>query len=1209
MICSGVRLVIIGRPGGQFNSNFCPLAITDTHLYYISMNKAFTEPLRELEQYEEICAALGKPGIVDIDGTPDTEKAQLITALGADKKHRIIVVSDDARASEVLKDLRLYNRETVYYPPRDLIFYQSDLNGNELSRERINCVKALAEREEVTLVTTIDALMEKTPLIKRISGAVLDIDKETEIEPGAFSKELTRLGYRKCVQSESPGDFSVRGGIIDIFPLTEDNPVRIELWGDNIDSIRSFDAATQRSLEELESVRVYPANELIMTEDEKERGIEILRKDYEKRYQELRDEMQTEEAFRLKGTVEEFIEEFGETGENGALASFAGYFYEDMGSLLDFFDEKDTVIFLNEPVRLSEKAEAVEKEFADSMLMRYKKGYTLPKGTDLLFGLRECFEHFASFPCAALGAMLQRIDAYEPLKSFYIHVKTVNSYNGSFNSLLTDLKKYRKENYRVLILSGSKTRAERLAQNINEAGLTAFFSTDSDRVLSKSEIMVMQGSLRRGFEYPDIRFAVISETDIFGSGVKKKRKKRFNYEGEHIASFTDLNVGDYVIHEDYGIGRYDGLERIEIDGKERDYVKVSYRDESSVYVIASNLDSLQKYASKDAEKKPKLNKLGSNEWAKTKEKVNTAVEGVAKRLIELYSLRQNSEGYVFSADTVWQREFEEMFPFEETEDQILAIEAVKHDMESKKIMDRLICGDVGFGKTEVAIRAAFKAVQENKQVALLVPTTILAEQHYNTFSERMKDFPVTIELLCRFKTASEQKKTVAELKKGSADIVIGTHRLLSKDVVFKDLGLLIIDEEQRFGVTHKEKIKEMRKNVDVLSLTATPIPRTLHMSLVGIRDMSVLTEPPRDRMPIQTFVMEYSDEMVREAINREKKRGGQVYYVYNRVNDIADVASKLRTLCPDATVEYAHGQMRERELEDIMSGFIHGEIDVLVSTTIIETGIDIPNVNTMIISDADKMGLSQLYQLRGRVGRSNRTAYAFLMYKKDRLLKETAEKRLSAIREFTDLGSGFRIAMKDLEIRGAGNVLGSEQSGHMQQVGYDLYCRMLDTAVKHEKGEETHEEFHSVVDIDQDAFIPDTYVKNENLKLDLYKRIAGVENNSEAEDMEEELHDRFGVLPESVVNLINTALIRHKAHDVFVDNLSAKENTVIFSIYPKARLNPGGIEPLLKRFGENLSFHAAGKPEFTYRFVKGEKHDFIRAANDVLDSMRELLLD
>ncbi len=1171
--------------------------------------KSFTEPLKELGSFEEIRKSIFKKGFTEIEGPVDAEKSHFVASFtdGTDKT-RVIVVSDETRAVEFIKDMKLYDRDTVYYPPRDLIFYQSDLNGNELLRERIKCIKSLSERKGVTIVTTFDALMEKSPGLKRIRKTVIQIDGNSDIDTDRFSKELTRLGYRKKVQSEEPGDFSVRGGIVDIYPLTEENPVRIELWGDSIDSIRSFDPSTQRSVETIDSIRIYPASEMILSKDEILEGLEKLKSDYEARYEELRKGMHTEEAFRLKSSVEAFSEELSETGIAGNLSQYAAYFFDDSSSLLDIFEKEETLIFLDEPERLAEKGDIVEKEFADSSLARVEKGYTLSRAADHLYGVREIMERMEEFPVTSLYTIIPGKVSVKAENRFFLNVRSINSCNGSFGALLEELKRYRKNKYRVIIISGSETRARRLSDNINDEDIPAFYSENADRILSNAEIMTLRGSLRKGFEYPDIRFAVISETDIFGERRQKKKKPRFTYEGEHISSFTDLSVGDYVIHEDYGLGQYKGLEHIEIDGKVRDYVKVAYRDDSSVYVIASNLDSLQKYASKDAQKKPKLNKLGGNEWKKTKERVNTAVEGVAKRLVELYFVRQMSKGYEFSPDTVWQKEFEELFPYEETADQNLAIEAVKRDMESTKIMDRLICGDVGFGKTEVAIRAAFKAVQENKQTAILVPTTILAEQHYNTFTERMKDFPVSIELLCRFKTAAEQRKTIENLKKGLTDIVIGTHRLLSKDVGFKDLGLLVIDEEQRFGVTHKEKIKEMRKNVDVLALTATPIPRTLHMSLVGIRDMSVLTEPPRDRMPIQTFVMEYSDEMVREAVNRETARGGQVYFVYNRVNDIADVAARIRRMCPDARVEYAHGQMKERELEDIMIDFIKGLIDVLVATTIIETGIDIPNVNTMIISDADKMGLSQLYQLRGRVGRSNRTAYAFLMYKRDRLLKETAEKRLTAIREFTDLGSGFRIAMKDLEIRGAGNVLGSEQSGHMEQVGYDLYCRMLDSAVKKERGEETATDFGTVIDLAQDAYIPDSYVKNENLKLDLYKRIACIETGDEAEDMEEELTDRFGKLPESVRNLIDIALIRHKAHDVYIENLSAREDSMIFSVYKNAKLNPEGLQPLLNGFGGALSFRATGAPVFTFRFSKGEKRDYIGASYRVLDKMKEFFI-
>jgi transcription-repair coupling factor (superfamily II helicase) len=719
-----------------------------------------------------------------------------------------------------------------------------------------------------------------------------------------------------------------------------------------------------------------------------------------------------------------------------------------------------------------------------------------------------------------------------------------------------------------------------------DEGLNAFYSEDSTNELLPGQIMTYHGSVLKGFEYPLIKFTVIADTDIFGNIQKKKKKKKFN-EGQKIHDFTDLKVGDYVVHENHGLGIYKGIEKVEVDKVVKDYIKIEYRDGGNLYILATGLDVIQKYASADAAKKPKLNKLGTQEWSKTKSRVKSAVADVAKDLVELYAIRQQKQGYIFSKDTVWQQEFEETFPYEETGDQLIAIEATKTDMESPRIMDRLICGDVGYGKTEIAIRAAFKAVQDGKQVAYLVPTTILAQQHYNTFVQRMKDFPVNIEMMSRFRTSGEMKKTIDGLKKGSVDIVIGTHRLLSDDIKYKDLGLLIIDEEQRFGVRHKEKIKQIKDDVDVLTLSATPIPRTLHMSLVGIRDMSVLEEAPGERQPIQTFVLEYNEEMVREAIIREMSRQGQVYYVYNRVNDIAEVAARISSIVPEATVAFAHGQMAKHELEKIMFEFINGDIDVLVSTTIIETGLDISNVNTMIIHDSDNMGLSQLYQLRGRVGRSNRTAYAFLMYKKDKMLKEVAEKRLQAIKEFTDLGSGFKIAMRDLEIRGAGSILGEKQHGHMEAVGYDLYCKMLNEAVKTLKGEKkVDEDFGTYVDMDVDAFIPTEYIVNEVQKLDIYKRIADLENEAECDDMRKELKDRFGNVPKSVENLIKISLIRVTAHKRYVTEIKGKVGHITFYLEPFAPVKVDKIPDLLAKYKNVLEFSSKGNPNFVLKYRK-----------------------
>ena len=731
--------------------------------------------------------------------------------------------------------------------------------------------------------------------------------------------------------------------------------------------------------------------------------------------------------------------------------------------------------------------------------------------------------------------------------------------------------------------------------------MTASYEGNFEREIMPGEIMVARGNLRRGFEYPTLRFVVVTEGDIFGAKKKKKRKVK-QYNGAAIHSFNDLKIGDYVVHENHGLGIYQGIEKIEKDHVTKDYLKVAYAAGSNLYVPATSLEVLQKYAGSDA-KVPKLNRLNSPEWKKTKTRVKGAVKEIAGELVELYAKRQAKKGHCFEKDTVWQKEFEELFPYEETEDQLKAIEATKADMESSRIMDRLICGDVGYGKTEIAIRAAFKAVMDGCQVAFLVPTTILAAQHYNTFSQRMRDYGINVELLCRLRTPSEQKKTIEGLKKGSVDIVIGTHRLLSKSVSYKNLGLLMIDEEQRFGVTHKEKLKQMKNDIDVLTLTATPIPRTLHMSLVGIRDMSVLEEPPVDRMPIQTFVMEKSEPIVREAILREIERGGQVYYVYNRVGNMDIVANEIAKLVPEAVVAFAHGQMNERELERTMFRFVEGEIDVLVATTIVETGLDIPNVNTIIIEDADRLGLSQLYQLRGRVGRSNRTAYAFLLYKRDKLLKEVAEKRLAAIKEFTELGSGFRISMRDLEIRGAGNLLGASQHGHMEAVGYDLYCKMLNEAVKKCKGEEVpEEEYETSVEIKVDAFIPVSYIKNEFQKLDIYKRIAELETEDEKTDMIDELVDRFGEPPKSVMNLLNIAILKAKAHEAFIMEVASKKEQLQFAMYPQAKIDVEGIPKLIASMGRKLRFVPGAKPYFVYQYTG----NVLSEAEKIVDEIRAL---
>ncbi|MBO5278355.1 MAG: transcription-repair coupling factor [Lachnospiraceae bacterium] len=1180
------------------------------------MLDCLTAPLAELREFQEIAEWLdkkkrqsGKKGAIFACGCVDSQKAHFIKGLGEKFSCRLIITHQEARAKELLEDYQCFDKNVVYYPAKDFIFYSADIHGNLILKERMRAIRRLLEKEPVTIITTIDGCMDKLLPLETIQERVFTIDNADTVDSDRLKEKLTELGYERMAQVEAPGEFAIRGGIIDIFPLTEECPVRIELWDDEVDSIRSFDIESQRSIEQLDKVMVYPAAEILLSEERLCAGIEKIEAEKKKNEAALRKQMKTEEAHRLKTTIDEFVEQVKLMKSSVSLDSFVEYFYEDTVCLLDYLPLEDSVVFLDEPARTIEKAETLELEFRESMSHRLEKGYILPKQSDVLWSTKQILARVQKNILVLMAALEQKQRYIDVGETFYLNVQNVNPYNNSFELLVKDLTRWKKNGYRVVLLTNSRTRGARLAEDLRDFELSAYYKEELSGEVKPGEILVTYGNVHRGFEYPMIKFVIITETDIFGVE-KKKRKKKPTYEGQKIQSFTDLNIGDYVVHENHGLGIYRGIEKIKVDRAEKDYIKIEYGDGGNLYVLATQSDMIQKYAGSDA-KRVKLNNLGGLEWKKTKNRVRSAVKDVAKDLVELYAARQNKQGYQYGEDTVWQREFEEMFPYEETEDQLTAIEETKKDMESPRIMDRLICGDVGYGKTEVAIRAAFKAVQENKQVVLLVPTTILAQQHYNTFNQRMKDFPVRIDMMSRFRTPKQQKDTIENLKKGLVDIVIGTHRVLSKDMQFKDLGLLIVDEEQRFGVTHKEKIKQLKNTVDVLTLTATPIPRTLHMSLIGIRDMSVLEEPPVDRLPIQTYVCEHNDEMIREAINRELARGGQVYYVYNRVNNIDEIADYVAKLVPEANVAFAHGQMKEHQLEKIMYAFINGEIDVLVSTTIIETGLDISNVNTMIIHDADQLGLSQLYQLRGRVGRSNRTAYAFLMYRRNKMLKEVAEKRLAAIREFTDLGSGFKIAMRDLEIRGAGNILGAEQHGHMEAVGYDLYCKMLNEAVKSLQGIEVPKDFETTIDMDINAYIPSSYIKNEALKLDIYKRIAAIETMDEYADMQDELIDRFGTMPKSVENLLSIAYLKATAHALDITDIKANRNEMKLVMYENAAVDVARIPEFLAEFKNRLNFKPAKPPYFVYTYQKTDARDEesqIETLRGLLEEMKNIML-
>jgi transcription-repair coupling factor (superfamily II helicase) len=1185
----------------------------------------FFDPVNNTAAVEQLNKELGKDGgrTVLISGCIDTQKVHISSAIASGYKYMLIVTSDEAKARKMCDDASFFNKEAIYYPAKDAIFYSADVHGNQITGERLRCISRIINHSStgegvLTVVTTMDGIADRLIPVERFKEAVITLDYSSEIDTERLAKKLVSMGFVRTGMVENKGEFAIRGGIIDIFSYTDEAPVRIELWDTEVDSIRMFDVESQRSIERLQSYSIFPATEYIFTEDELKNGLYNIKKECDRQLEcfDYGKRKRTKEQIEAGNNLNKLVADVERTGN---YEKFTDTIVADTVGLAEYFPEENTLVVLDEPNRLKECNELTLYEYNESMKNRLAAGYVLPSQTNKVKAMNEIIGDLRNNKKLILTTLDYKPEGFEIDYSMYITARSISSYNNSFEYLAKDLEKYKKNGYTTILVCSSRTRALRIVDDLGKLGIASFYSEDFNKDYGSGLIIVTYGSLHKGFEYPVLSFVVIAENDIFSARKMKKLKKK-KHDGKNIASFNELNIGDYVVHESHGLGVYKGIEKIQVEGVEKDYIKIAYANNGNLYVLATQLDRLQKYANQDTEKKPKLNSLGGVEWKKTKAKVTGAVEEVAKELVRLYAIRQKVEGYRFSQDTVWQKEFEEMFPYEETDDQLNAIEDTKKDMESGRVMDRLICGDVGYGKTEVAIRAAFKAIQDGKQVAYLVPTTVLASQHFSTFEERMKGFPVNVGQLSSFRTSAQNKKTIEGLKNGTIDVVIGTHRVLSKDVQFKDLGLLIIDEEQRFGVAHKEKIKELKNNIDVLTLSATPIPRTLHMSLVGIRDMSVLEEPPVDRHPIQTFVTEHNDEMIREAVTRELARNGQVYYVYNKVRDIEERAEYIQNLVPDAVVAYAHGQMDKRMLEKIMYEFVNGEIDVLVSTTIIETGMDIPNCNTMIIENADQFGLSQLYQLRGRVGRSTRTSYAFLMYKRDKMISEVAEKRLSAIKEFSDLGSGFKIAMKDLEIRGAGNVLGKSQHGHMAAVGYDLYCKMLNQAVNNLKGIKNEYSFETTVDLEVDAYIPASYIKSEYQKLDIYKRIAALETREELSDMKDELSDRYGSIPSCASNLLMVALIKSKAHKIGIMEIKgetaanpaggASNWRTVMNIYPKADIDSDAIPKLLESFGGALDFKVNGVPYFIWTVTKRKftsQKEYLNGLLDMMDIMEDAI--
>ena len=1157
---------------------------------------ALSTPLMELESFTRVLSILNEDTKENrktalCAGVVDSQKCHLSFALmGHLRRSGVIIASSELRAKEIVDDMRFFHGNNVkYYPAKDVVFYNADARSADLVKQRFEVINALiSNTEKITVVLSIEALFDRLASREEFVKFILRFEEGQELSLAGLSERLVMMGYERADMVEGAGQFSVRGGIVDIFTPIYESPVRIELWGDAIDSIRLVDRSTQRSIEKVVSVEIYPMRELVYDDERLGKALAAMEGELSKTEASYKSKGLGEEARTLRENMAQVIERFKQNKTTPGADRFVRYFYDKTHTLFDYVDE-DAVIFFDEPVRIAAHADNVYNEYASSMQSRIEKGYALPLQAEAMLAYSDVLSLARRFTQVLYTTISQYVSDFRLDINEYFTVKSSGVMQRRIDMLEEELKHYIEQDYRILILAGGKTRAERLCAEFNERRFKAVVVDGLEDELERGKITLHSGGMNKGFEYPLIRFAVVSGKEIFDAERKKGRtsRRRKRDKGAQINNFADLKVGDYVVHDNHGVGIYRGIEKIGVDGFYKDYLKISYKDGGNLYVAINQLDMLQKYIGGDAAK-PALNKLGGGEWGRAKSRVRGAIKILAEDLVKLYAQREAARGYTYSTDTVWQVEFEETFPYEETDDQLAAINDVKRDMESGKIMDRLICGDVGYGKTEIAIRAAFKAVQDGRQVAYLVPTTILAQQHYNTFTQRMKDFPVSVELLSRFRTTKQQGVALSGMKNGLVDIVIGTHRLLSKDIGFKNLGLVIVDEEQRFGVSHKEKLKRLTENVCVLTLTATPIPRTLHMSLTGIRDMSVLEEPPEERRPIQTYVMEYNPESVKDAINREVSRGGQVYYLHNRVSNIHEVASRVQKLAPEANVTFAHGQMSERELENVMMDFIEGNIDVLVCTTIIETGLDIPNVNTIIVQDADYMGLSQLYQIRGRVGRSNRSSYAYLMYRKNKVLTETSEKRLQTIREFTEFGAGFKIAMRDLEIRGAGNMLGAEQHGNMDTVGYDMYCKLLAECVAELRGEYKEPDFETLIDVNVDAFIPPFFIGDEFQKLDIYKKIAAITNETDYYDVQEEIEDRFGTLPASVQNLLDVAYLKACAHDIGVSSVKQKGRNIVLSFLPNATADPLKISAVVNRKRGKLTF-TVSPPTLVYKLGSEEE--------------------
>lgn len=1129
------------------------------------------EPMEGLESFERLTQALRAPGVYSAYGPDDAQRAHLIAAIVRKcMRPVVVVVPNEMAALRMTEDLSLLlDGRARNLPARDISFLKTAASSRELIMRRIEALGDCITGEAVALVVSAEAMLDRLMPAARFRQHVIEIDESMQMEPADLIGRLTAAGYERVQMVEARGQCALRGGILDVYPVGEPNALRIEFFDDLIDEIRSFDVMTQRSISRRESVRFYPASETLLDDEERLQAAQALsfalkstRKGHggnrQKKIEAQFDLMPFDDFLKLTAEEEKgdanaqiarnalqrnfsFAVDALETGRNfDGEDSLLPVLMRYAGVPMDYLD--DPIVVLDQPERLRERCENRFLEFKEQFSAALEREEALAAQAELLWQYDEVIARLDGRSVCIANPFLRTERDFKPKELFKFECRNATGYQSNIRELARDLQNWKQEGWKIALLAGGTARGERLEKALAAQEFSARFCETIPDALSPGEPVILPITLNRGFLYPEIRFAIISESDIYGVNRQKSRARARS--GEKISAFTDLRVGDYVVHENHGIGQYMGTVRLASDGTYRDFLHIRYQGTDKLYVPTDQLDRVQKYIGSEGEA-PKLNRLSGGEWQRQKSKVKQSIREIAGDLLKLYAQRETIPGHAFEPDTPWQREFEDSFPYEETPDQLAAIEDIKRDMESPKVMDRLLCGDVGYGKTEVALRAIFKAVMGGKQAAMLAPTTILAQQHYATMLNRFAGFPIHVETISRFKTAAEQKEILRKLREGAVDVIVGTHRLLAKDVEFKNLGLLVVDEEQRFGVTHKEAIKKMKQSVDVLTLTATPIPRTLHMSMVGIRDMSLLQSPPEERYPVQTYVVEYSDGLVRDAILRELARGGQVYVLHNRVQTIEVMYARLKKLVPEARVAVGHGQMREHALEDVMMDFYEGKFDVLLCTTIIEAGLDVPRANTLIVCDADRFGLSQLYQLRGRVGRSNRLAYAYLTVNPNKVLTETADRRLAAIREFTEFGSGFRVAMRDLEIRGAGNLLGSEQSGFMASVGYDLYVKMIEETVREMRGDASQGDIDTRVDVKVDAYLPQEYVSNDLLRVEMYKRIASIHSDETREDLIDELIDRFGNPKRPVLNLINIAHLRSLCSRVAIDYVTCKGDSLV----------------------------------------------------------------